>query len=59
MSPSDLIGGHHLRFQDSELPAKHLLHDENVADKISRRLLQPTSGKVSCGANAVDVLYDS
>ncbi|XP_024393746.1 uncharacterized protein [Physcomitrium patens] len=30
---------------DSELPAKHLLHDENVADKISRRLLQPTSGK--------------
>ncbi|KAG0568228.1 hypothetical protein KC19_6G004300 [Ceratodon purpureus] len=30
---------------ESERPAKHLLDDENVADKISRRLLQPASGK--------------
>jgi hypothetical protein len=42
-----LANGGHLDFQESERPAKHLLDDENVADKISRRLLQPASGKVS------------
>ncbi|KAG0627005.1 hypothetical protein M758_2G167200 [Ceratodon purpureus] len=32
---------------ESERPAKDLLDDENVADNISRRILQPASGKAS------------
>lgn len=33
--------------KESEQPARKLLDDDNVADKISRLLLQPTSGKGS------------
>lgn len=33
--------------QDSERPAMQLLDDEGVAYTVSRRMLQPTAGKVS------------